>query len=342
VELDATKRQAARVAGAIVHLGYHKTATTWFQKSVYPRVRNYAYLPRQRVNHAFLDPTAFQFDPAACRAALALPAEHPPILCEEALSGALLVGGMMGFQSAAVADRIHAVLPDARIVVFVRSQPEMISAAYLQYLRNGGTHGLHRFLWPGDYRRADAAIPRHDPGFDLDHFEYDRLVAHYAQRFGASRVLVFAYEELRRDARAFLERFAKRLEIELDVAGVPFEKRNVSYSLAVSRLARVLNRFTAHAVPDKHHWIHVPHWYAARKKLLEAASRSGLFGRRASSERLLGADVLRFLRARYWASNRRLAEQTGLDLRALGWTLDPPAEPAPRPRGGFAQRWSSR
>jgi hypothetical protein len=342
VEVAAAKRQPSRVTRAIVHVGYHKTATTWFQKSVYPRVRNYAYLPRERVNRAFLDASAFQFDAAACRAALALPADRPPILCEEALSGALMVGGMMGFQSAAAADRIHAVLPEARIVVFVRSQPEMISAAYLQYLRNGGTHTLHRFLLPGDYRRADGAIPRHDPAFDLDHFEYDRLIAHYVERFGASRVLVFAYEDLRRDTRAFLERFAKLLELDLDVASVPIEKRNASYSLTVSRLARLLNRFTVHAVPNKHHWIHVPGWYAPRKRLLEVASRSGLFGRRAPAERLLGPDTLRFLRARYWESNRRLAERTGLDLRSLGWTLDPPAEAAPRPRGGFAQRWLSR
>jgi hypothetical protein len=329
------------VTRPIVHLGYHKTATTWFQKSVYPRVRNFAYLPRERANAAFLDASAFHFDPAACRDQLALPSGVPPILCEEALSGSLLGGGFMGFQSAAAAQRIRAVLPDARIVVFVRSQPEIISAAYLQYLRNGGTHAPHRFLFPEDYGRAHAPLPRREARFSFDHFEYDGLIAHYAELFGREQVHVYVYEELRRDPRAFLQRMAESLGMELDAGAVPMEKRNPSYGLAVSRLARLLNRFTAHAMLDKRPWLHVPGWYEPRKRLLEGLSGSRLLGGRASPERLLGAATVAWIRGRYWESNRRLAQWVSGDLRALGYALDPPAVPPPRPSGGFAQWWLS-
>jgi hypothetical protein len=327
---------------AIVHVGYHKTATTWFQKSVYPRVRNFVYVPRERVNRAFLDASAFHFDASACRAQLGLESELPPILCEEALSGTLFGGGFMGFQSAAVAERIRAALPDAHIAVFVRSQPEMISASYLQYLRDGGTHGPHRFLFPTDYGRGSATLPRREARFSFDHFEYDRLIAHYVALFGRERVSVYAYEELQRDPRVFLERFAKELGLDLDLASVPTEKRNASYSLGVSRLARVLNRFTAHAMLDKRHWVHVPYWYSLRKRLLDDLGGIRMFGRRAAPERLLGEATVRWIRARYWASNRRLAELLPADLRALGYPLDAPSEPAPRPRGGLAQWWLKR
>ena len=33
----------------IVHIGYHKTATTWFQKHFYPCVRNARFVARERV-----------------------------------------------------------------------------------------------------------------------------------------------------------------------------------------------------------------------------------------------------------------------------------------------------
>jgi hypothetical protein len=330
------------VTRPIVHIGYHKTATTWFQKVVYPRVRNFAYVPRERANRALLEATAFRFDASEARAQLELPADRPAILCEEALSGALFGGGFMGFQSAAVAERVRAVLPDARIVVFVRAQAEMISAAYLQYLRNGGTHAPHRLLIPADYARERGTVPRREARFSFDHFEYDRLIERYAELFGAERVHVYAYEELRRGGRAFVERFASELGLELDAAALPFEKRNASYGMAVSRLARFLNRFTAHAMLDKHHWLHVPGWYEPRKRMLEALSASPLGGRRADPERLLGADTVAWIQARFVASNRRLAAWTRADLRALGYPLESPPAPPPRPGGGFARWWLTR
>jgi hypothetical protein len=330
------------MARAIVHIGYHKTASTWFQKSVYPRVKNFAYVPRERVNHALLDASALHFDAERSRAQLALPEGAAPILCEEALSGALLSGGFLGFQSAEIARRIHALLPDARIVVFVRSQPEMITAAYLQYLRVGGTYSARRFLWPSDYSRADATVPYREPHFSFDHFDYDRLVAHYIALFGAERVHAYAYEELRRDGPVFLERFAKELGLKLDLAAVTMEKRNASYGLAVSRMARALNLFTALRVSNKHYWLHVPYWYAARKRLLEGANASGVFRARATPERVLGSETVAWIRQRYCESNRRLAELTRIDLRALGYALDPPASPARRPAVGILQRWASR
>ena len=49
--------------GAIVHIGYHKTGTTWFQERFYPAVRNRRYVPRATARAAFLRPGALHFDP---------------------------------------------------------------------------------------------------------------------------------------------------------------------------------------------------------------------------------------------------------------------------------------
>jgi hypothetical protein len=329
------------MARPIVHIGYHKTATTWFQKSVYPLARSHRYVPRDRANPALLEASAFHFDAEAARSQLGLAGDAPPIVCEEALSGALLSGGYRGFQSAAIAHRIRAVFPDARIVVFVRSQPEIVAATYLQYVRVGGTYSPRRFLWPRDYALASPGVPRREPQFSFDHFDYDRLIAHYTSVFGASSVSVFAYEELRRGGRAFLERFAKTLALDLRIDEISMEKRNASYSVAVARIARLLNRFTAHSVLDKHHWVHVPRWYRTRKKLLEALSARPIFGARATPEQLLGEPALRWIGQRYWESNRRLADLTGLDLRALGYPMDPPSAAVPLPPPDAWQRWVS-
>lgn len=330
------------MATPIVHIGYHKTATTWFQKSVYPRVSNLAYVPRERVKRAFFSASALHFDAAWTRAALEVPSGATPILCEEELSGYLHTGGLMGFLSKDMAQRIHAVFPDARIVLFVRAQPEMISACYQQYVRGGGTYAPRRYLWPADYWRAAAAQPYKIPRFSFDHFDYDRLVAHYAALFGAERVHVYAYEELQRGGAAFLERFAKELGLELDLASVPMSKQNVSYSRAINSFTRALNRFTRRTVNDKRYWLHVPFWYSVRRKLVEAANATGLFGSRASPEDLLGSDAVAWIRQRYVESNRRLAPLVRFDLAALGYPLEPPAAPIERPKRAAWLRWTTK
>lgn len=326
----------------IVHIGYHKTATKWFQRSVYPLVRNFAYVPRERVKKAFFTASALKFDPEWARDRLQLEASKPPILCEEELSGYLHTGGLQGYLSKEMAHRIQRVLPDARIVIFVRSQPDMIAACYQQYLRGGGTYRPRRYLWPEDYLSGAAAAPYKIPRFSFDHFEYDRLAAHYVALFGRANVHIYAYEELPKGARRFLGRFASDLGLELDAGAVTHDRQNVSYSLPVALVARALNRFTARTVNDKRYWINVPAWYKMRRRLIEAANRSGLFGRRASVEGLLGETTLAWIRQRYAASNRRLAQLVPWDPAAFGYPMLDPNEPVDRPRRASWLRWTTK
>jgi hypothetical protein len=328
------------MAKPIVHIGYHKTATTWFQKSVYPLVRSHAYVPRDRVKRAFLTASALHFDPAWTREQLKLAPGMAPILCEEELSGYLHTGGLMGFLSQEMAHRIHQVFPDAHIVIFVRAQPEMIAACYQQYLRGGGTYAPRRYLWPKDSLSGAAAAQYKIPRFSFDHFEYDRLAAHYGELFGRENVSVYAYEEIQRDARGFLERYAKEVGITLDASAISMGRQNASYSRPLAWLARVLNRFTDRTVNDKRHWLHVPRWYSARRFALERLNRMGLFGGRASPDELLGAQTTAWIRQRYWESNRRLAQGVPWDPAAFGYSMDAPDVAVERPRRPRWLRWT--
>jgi hypothetical protein len=324
----------------IVHIGYHKTATTWFQRSVYPQVRNFAYVERDSVKRAFLSASALHFDPDWTRAQLQLDPSKAPILCEEGLSGYLHNGGLLGYLSKEMAQRIQRVFPDARIVIFVRSQPEMVAACYQQYLRGGGTYSPRRYLWPSDSLYGAAATPYKAPRFSFDHFDYDRLVSHYIALFGRENVRVYAHEEIHRDARGFLERYAKELDLELDLGVVSLKKQNPSYSRPIARLVRLLNHFTDRTVQDKRYWLHIPGWYAGRRVLAESLNRSGWFGKRAAPEALLGERTISWIRQRFWESNRQLAELVPWDLEAFGYPIDPPPRPVERPQRPKWLRWT--
>lgn len=73
---------------ALLHIGYHKTGSTWFQKQLYPYTQSHRYIPRRPVQEALLMERAFDFDPDRARDILAVASDHKPlIICEEELSG---------------------------------------------------------------------------------------------------------------------------------------------------------------------------------------------------------------------------------------------------------------
>jgi len=45
----------------LLHIGYHKSATTWFQQSYYPLARGAHYVKRDQVQRAFLADSALQW-----------------------------------------------------------------------------------------------------------------------------------------------------------------------------------------------------------------------------------------------------------------------------------------
>jgi hypothetical protein len=327
----------------IVHIGYHKTATTWFQRSVYPHALSHRWIPRAQAQAAFLEPSGMAFDPERARALLMEGDDgRPLILCEENLSGYIHNGGLHGFLPPAVAERIKAVLPDARIVLFVRSQAQMIAACYTQYVRGGGTHAIHRYLFPSLYLRGAYAQPFKVPRFSFDHFEYDRLTARYDSLFGRENVHLFPYEELS-DPAAMLARMEEALALRLDHGRIAFDRPNASWSGALLPAARFLNHFTARTVEDKDRVLHIPGFYVLRAGALAALSR--IFRRRGPP--LLDNRLQRWIENRFAASNARLrALRPGVlpdDLYPSDRADDAALPPAARERPPFpvlfAIRW---
>lgn len=318
-------------ARPIIHVGLHKTATSWFQRRFYPALSSHRYVDRLLVRKVLLGGSAFAFDPVWARAALGfhLPGP-PPVLCDEDLSGILHNGGILTtFLAKGLAERLRAVAPEAQIVLFVREQVSMTAALYNQYVREGGTGSVRRYLFPGDYRHLARVRPFKIPRFEFVQLDSLGLIRHYDALFGRENVHVFAYEAFARDPAGFLADYSARLGLE---GPSPDTSRGVnsSYRAALLPLARAMNLFTARSVADKKVLVHIPFWYPVRKEMLAGLNRLPVFGRRRSAERLLGRDVADWIRARFAPMNRELAERMGVDLAALGYAVDAPEADRPR------------
>ncbi len=197
------------------HIGYHKTASTWFQEVAMPRhpqIGRFLKIAPARDSflHEILMTPDVSFDPDATReifttrvAEMDLGPDDTVLVSAERLCGH---GSTGGYDSVRIATRLAAVVPEARIFWVVREQVGMLESEYRQLVREGTPAPLDAFLH-GPTRLALRV------GFDLRRYEYDLLADQYVNRFSRPNVHVFELGALAADPRSFLDQVAEFLDI---------------------------------------------------------------------------------------------------------------------------------
>jgi len=181
----------------LLHIGYHKTATTWMQKHLFMPQHGYRQvLDHQQVFDLIVKPHGLRFSPEPAIAAITeglanLEPGEQPVISSEVLSGHPFQGG---HESDVYAERLALIAPDAKILISIRDQMRIIPSVYMQYLQRGGTLPYKQFF-------AGTTRPGYF-GFTAEHFEYDVLAAHYQALFGADAVYVLTQELLKKDMDA--------------------------------------------------------------------------------------------------------------------------------------------
>lgn len=276
----------------VLHVGYHKTASSWFQQEFYPAVTDARHVPRKQVHEEVVRPRGLEFDPDEARAALGGDGDDRLVVCNEELSGNIHTGGRHGFATIVYARRLKAMFPGASVVIVTRELADIVSSAYRQYVRVGGTKSPERYLegWPFHPR---------NPSFELGHFAPRRLVRLYEELFGTDRVHVFAYEDFAAEPRAFAETLADRLEVEYAEDDVAWGRRvNRSYGARILPLARLFNLFTRRDVVDKRWLVHLPGWYDLSRGVLRRLNRRPSLRGATDAEAVLGEEAAAALRQR--------------------------------------------
>lgn len=181
----------------LIHIGYHKTATTWMQTTLFQPPHGYRMLcDHGEIFTRAVQPHGLVFTPEPMQALIAergagLPDGHVAVLSSEILSGHPFQAGQMSDE---YARRLKAIAPEAKILISIRAQLKILPSVYMQYLLRGGTLPYDRFF-------AGTDLPGFF-GFRPEHFEYDRLVALYQDLFGAQNVYVMTQESLKVDMDA--------------------------------------------------------------------------------------------------------------------------------------------
>lgn len=229
----------------LIHPGFHKTGTTYLQEVVFANGPSFVQpWSRQLVYDHIIEPHEFAFDVKHAKAAFEAECKRASgealaVLSEEGLCG----NPFNGAREAGIhARKLKALFDEAYIVLTVRSQPGMLRAVYIQYLKAFGRRSPETFYHPPRYPEFSA--------FDPDIYHYDRLADCYATLFGKERVLVLPQELLQRDEEAFVAAIGRFTRRDMparthDADGT--DGRNVSPSPAGVPFLRFGNHFVKSA-----------------------------------------------------------------------------------------------
>ncbi|WP_299338550.1 hypothetical protein [uncultured Psychroserpens sp.] len=224
---------------SIIHIGYFKTGTTWFQHVFFPKVTNAVFSNQANAslddNLIITRPYDFSSEKVSKHIDQLFPerTSRTLILSRERLSGHPFTGG---YDAKIIADRLKETYPNATIVIFIREQKKAIISTYKEYVKRGGTAPFDKWIFTHE---------RTIPGFQLDYFNYHKQIKYYLELFGVSQVKVYAYEDFKDHPKEFLEAFSKELNLEIDLSNFDFSKKvNKGFSTGALKLIRWSNKFS--------------------------------------------------------------------------------------------------
>lgn len=187
----------------LIHVGYYKTGTTWLQKNVFGTGKNgftplsigMTSKPKKASKYlgtffcqdsAGKQLSAFDFDVTQIDRfvkSFMVPDGTVGVVSNERLLGYFFSNGN---DALSIRTRLKEAFPNAKILITVRRQHEMIFSCYLQYLKRGGRLSLGKLLASKHDNRLSL--------FSKYYFDYHYAVRAYAEAFGKQNVLVLPYE----------------------------------------------------------------------------------------------------------------------------------------------------
>lgn len=238
----------------LIHVGYPKTGTTWFQKLFYTTVENSYFLKRVEVEEYITEPSVFEFDALKSRQLIQAKAGNKRlIICDELLLGGLDIGFGGGEFIYIVANRLRTIFPEAKIIIFIRNQISMIESSYCQYIKAGGTYSVNKYIGISRYKWH---LYKEHGLFNPLLFDYGPIINLYESLFSKENVSVFLYEHFNANRQNFIINYCNRFKL---VANTDFVSLNTNVRFTKFALCAIkfINYFTADRTYYKSFFFHL-------------------------------------------------------------------------------------
>lgn len=182
----------------IVHIGLHKTGSTWLQKMFFEADENFHLL------NDFKKPWEDELCKAIIESKDHIEAKNIidersnprkiNIISAERLSGHPISGG---YDMENIANTLRKTTEDIRIILVRREPHSFVKSCYVQLVREGYTGSLEQFLFGSHWKTI---------GPSRSYFEQEKIVDYYENLFGKDNLLILEFEEFKINKAQFIEK----------------------------------------------------------------------------------------------------------------------------------------
>lgn len=216
-----------------IHIGYHKTATTWFQNNVFNEHPQIEYLGKAYPDHPSFKMSELKekiiSDPDTTFSVEESREQLLEIMRDHPLNGRSIYGmsyeglsageNWFGGRTFYVGERLREVFEefDVKILIGIREQKSMVESMYSEYVKLGGSEALERLLF-SPFTEADDL---------LEKLRYAPVINHYRELFGADSVKTYLFERFKEKKETVLSELCGFLGIaEPDLANRTASKKS--------------------------------------------------------------------------------------------------------------------
>ncbi len=226
-----------------IHIGYPKTGSKFIQNEIFPRLEEANFVRSSRIRSEvsrLARQDEFSFNYETTRRNI----EKHLLPGKNMISYEGFIGEFFRFKlinTKVIADRLAALFPEAKIIITIRNQYNLIESLYKQYVHVGGTK---RFLDFVNFRKGRFEYAYHDLDFtiNVEMFHYLNVIGYYEKLFGRENLLVIPYELLKNDPGQFVNRLTAGIGIK-QVPAFGNKIYNQGYGSRQIAIARFMNRF---------------------------------------------------------------------------------------------------
>ncbi len=305
----------------LIHIGYHKTASSWLQQRIFTSKSKY-FEPLSRrakgpstVARKFiynddkymLSPFDFNEEEIKKEVTDILSKRRKSkiyVISNERLSGN---PQSSGYDAEKIAYMLKRNFPTGKVLIIIREQKSFLYSIYFQYISNGGTMSLENYL----NTKYDGKRPFFSPSY----IDYLPLVSKYYSLYGEEKVLVLPYELFKSDPAMFFAKLGGFLNIKLDIDEKEYDVNiNENISISSRYYFRFLNIFLkSNSVNNYSIYSNKFTEFFSKKTLniLEVIMPSWIDS---YLEKKLKKTILNFSNKRYTESNLKLSKLINLQL----------------------------
>lgn len=278
----------------IIHIGYPKTATTWFQNVFFPNIIGINYIDKRTVNKTIVNSNISDFEEENILKKLKIETQYQIILSSETIIGTINEGWKKGANLFENSIKLKKLFPEATIIIFLRNQVELIASAYIQYIKNGGNYSIDKYL-------------NSESLFSFEHLEFETAINQYINLFRDDNIHIYFYEDFTSNKLLFLEQFKQRYNLDINLETLNMNEVNSRIKSNFILLKRISNCFsTKNKTKYKYHILYVPYLSKTIDFLVEKLSSSFLAGKKISSEKILGKQNIEKIKDYYKKTNENL------------------------------------